>query len=464
MKHSIAIALVGLFVVSGVVRGADDPFAKNVRPTPPRSAEEQQKLFHLPSGFEIQLVTSDPDIGKPMNLAFDAKGRLWVSSTSLYPFPAKSPQDKKDALKVIELGPDGRATKITTFAGGLDIPIGLLPLGDGRRAFAYDINTIRLFTDTDNDGKSDKSEVLYIGFGYERDTHGMASNFRRGFDGWVYACHGFNNLSDIKDRSGNVVHLRSGNTFRMRVDGSRAEAFTIGQINPFGMCFDPLGNLYTSDSHSKPIYQLLRGGRYEAFDRDTNDGLGRAPAMMSHLHNSTAITGSCFYAATQFPDEFRGNVFVGNVVTSRINRDKLEYNGSTPRAIEQPDLLSTNDPWFRPVNTILGPDGALYVADFYNRIIGHYEVKLDHPGRDYSRGRIWRISYKRPTVEKFDISKADAKALIAKLDDPNLVVRQLATDQLSDRLGKNAIEPLKQLVSGDVTTNQKINAMWVLYR
>src|SRR5688500_11809492 len=153
--------------------------------------------------------------------------------------------------------------------------------------------------------------------------------------------------------------MRSVNTYRMRLDGSHIEMFTIGQINPFGMSMDPLGNIYTSDSHSKPIYQLLRGGRYEAFDRNTDDGLGLAPNMMDHLHGSTAIAGSCFYAADQFPAAYRDNVFVGNVVTGKINRDRLEYTGSTPRAIEQPDLLSTTDPWFRPVNTILGPDRAV---------------------------------------------------------------------------------------------------------
>jgi putative heme-binding domain-containing protein len=467
MNHFMATALFALLTCT-VALGADDPFAENVRSTPPRTPDEQRKLFHLPPGFEIQLVAAEPDIAKPMNLAFDAKGRLWVSSTNLYPVPAKSPPAKRDTIKVIELGDDGRATKISTFVDGLNIPIGLLPLGDGRSVFAYDINNIRLHTDTDGDGKADRQEVLYSGFGYERDTHGMASNFRRGFDGWIYACHGFNNLSDIADRSGNVVHLRSGNTFRMRPDGSRVEAFTIGQINPFGLCFDPLGNIYTSDSHSKPIYQLLRGGRYEAFDRDTNDGLGLAPPMMQHSHNSSAIAGSVFYAAEQFPEEFRGNVFVGNVVTSRINRDKLEYHGSTPRAIEQPDFLTCDDPWFRPVNTVLGPDGALYVADFYNRVIGHYEVGLDHPGRDYQRGRIWRIVYKgdagqAPPPSRYDFSTADAPQLIEKLHDPNLTRRMLAMNELSDRIGADAIGPAL-LAAGPGSTYQKIHGLWVLFR
>ena len=461
-------ACILLSLASLVTAATDDPFAQNVRRTDPLPAAEQAKTFKLPPGFTITLVTSEPDVNKPMNLAFDAKGRLWVSSTSLYPWPAKSEAEKTDSIKVIELNDDGSAKSVKTFADGLDIPIGLLPLGDGRRVLAYDIATVRLFTDTDGDGRADQREVLYTGFDHTRDTHGMASNFRRGFDGWVYACHGFNNVSTVKDKSGNEVFLKSGNTFRMRLDGSRVEAFTIGQINPFGLCFDPLGNAYTSDSHSKPIYQLLRGGRYEAFDRDTNDGLGLAPMMMTHLHNSTAIAGSQFYAASDFPEEFRGNVFVGNVVTSRINRDKLEYFGSTPKAIEQPDFLTTTDPWFRPVQTVLGPDGALYVSDFYNRIIGHYEVDLKHPGRDFKRGRIWRIAYTgdggtpKP-VSRFNFSVEKAPELIEKLGDANLTVRMLATNELSDRIGADAIGPC-MLAAAKGSTFQKIHALWVMYR
>jgi putative heme-binding domain-containing protein len=460
--------LAAIVFCAPVVTFADDPLGGDVRKTEPNSPDAQLKMFHVPEGFQVQLIAADPDINKPMNLAFDARGRLWVTETHLYPMPAKDAASKKDRIRVIELAEDGHAAKITTFADNLNIPVGIYPIGDGSRAIAYDVNNVCLYTDTDGDGKSDERRILYSGWGYERDTHGMASNFRRGFDGWLYGCHGFNNISDVKSNDGDSpVHMQSGNTYRMRLDGSQIEMFTIGQINPFGMSMDPLGNIYTSDSHSKPIYQLLRGGRYEAFDRNTDDGLGLAPRMMEHLHGSTAIAGSCFYAATQLPEEFRGNVFVGNVVTGKINRDKLEYTGSTPRAIEQPDLLSCDDPWFRPVNTILGPDGALYVADFYNRIIAHYEVKLDHPGRDYQRGRIWRLSYKKPTVEKFDISKSDVNELIAKLNDPNLLVRQLATDQLSDRVGKDAIDPVKRLLAGDGTTataTQKIHAMWVLHR
>ena len=116
--------------------------------------------------------------------------------------------------------------------------------------------------------------------------------------------------------------------------------------------------------------------------------------MVTHDHGSTGIGGISYYAADQFPEAYRGTIFIGNVVTNRINHDQIEWHGSSPKGIEQPDFVWSEDNWFRPVDIELGPDGALYVADFYNRIIGHYEVPLTHPGRDRERGRIWRIVYR----------------------------------------------------------------------
>src|SRR5437867_5848131 len=133
-------------------------------------------------------------------------------------------------------------------------------------------------------------------------------------------------------------------------------------------------------------------------------------------------------------------------MTCRINRDSYIEHGSTRIAKEEPDFLSSDDPWFRPVMMDLGPDGAIYVADFYNRIIGHYEVPLDHPGRDRERGRIWRIIYRGANhTRPAGFSEATIDELLAALADANLTVRMLATDQLSDRIGKDAIEPLRSL-------------------
>ena len=152
----------------------------------------------------------------------------------------------------------------------------------------------------------------------------MTDNFTWGFDGWVYACHGFSNTSEVKGADGKPITMQSGNTYRMRPDGSHVEYFTHGQVNPFGLAFDPLGNVYSCDCHSRPLYQLLRGAWYPSFGKP-DDGLGFGPQMVTHDHGSTAIAGIVYYAADQFPAAFRDNLFIGNVVTNRINRDRLEW-------------------------------------------------------------------------------------------------------------------------------------------
>lgn len=449
---------------------AADPFAEMVRTTEALSPAAQQTKFHLPPGFEIRLVASEPDIAKPMNLTFDGAGRLWVTDSREYPFPAPAGKKGRDAIKILEdQDGDGRAEKITTFAEGLNIPIGLYPYSNG--VIALSIPHIYRFADTNGDDHADSQTVLYGPIGFEKDTHGMTSAFRRGFDGWLYACHGFNNTTTLRGADGSSITMNSGNTYRMRVDGTRVEQFTWGQVNPFGLAFDPLGNLYSADCHSSPVYQLLRGGFYPSFGKP-HDGLGFGPVMMLHSHGSTAIGGIVYYAARKFPPEFHDNFFVGNVMTSRINRDRLRLHGSSPEAEEAPDFLSCDDPWFRPVDLQLGPDGALYVADFYNRIIGHYEVPLDHPGRDRERGRIWRIAYvgagfgedKEKETRPPNLRQADAAGLLKALDDVNLTVRMLAMNELTDRLANAAVTPLVGLLEGSASARQKIHGLWVLHR
>ncbi|MHB8520538.1 MAG: PVC-type heme-binding CxxCH protein [Limisphaerales bacterium] len=506
------------FCLCPAAAGADNPFAATVRPTPPRTPEEERLGFHLPPGFEIQLVAAEPDIGKPMNIAFDAQGRLWLTQSREYPFPLPVGQKGRDKIMVLsDFAADGRARKIAAFADGLNIPIGLYPYRNG--VIAFSIPYIHFLQDTDGDGRADKDEILLGRFGFEKDTHGLTSNFRRGYDGWLYADHGFNNDSVLTARDGSTIRMNSGNVYRFRLDGSHVEQFTWGLVNPFGLMFDPLGDLFASDCETKPDYLLLRGAYYPSFGKP-DDGLGFAPEIMHYMHGSTAMAGMVFYAATNFPSEFRGNTFVGNVVTSRINRDSFRESGSTRTTHEEPDLVISDDPWFRPVNLELGPDGAIYVADFYNRIIGHYEVPLTHPGRDRERGRIWRIVYRgnenasgqselgalhepartppaatlshpmgegrdegatalmvpTPTKKRHELfrepkssltpslASMNAPQLVAQLADANITVRMLATDELTDRIGPAAIKPVERIMRRPQNPFQKLHGLWVLHR
>jgi putative membrane-bound dehydrogenase-like protein len=442
----------------------------HVMTTDPLSPEEERLALKVPPGFEVQLVAAEPDIQKPINLNFDHRGRLWVSCTVEYPFPATDEENMRDTIKILEdFGPDGRARKITTFADRLNIPIGLIPTEDG--AIAWSLPNVYRFYDDDGDDRSDRREHYFGPFEYV-DTHGNVSNFHWGFDGWIYANHGFANKSIIHGSDGHEIEMRSGHTWRFRPDGSRVELVGLGQVNPFGIAFDQVGNLYTADCHSKPVYQILHGASYPTFsEADLKDGLGYGPSICEHSHGSTAISGVAFYDADHYPEEYRGNTFIGNVVTNRVNRDRIDRKGGTYKAVLLDDFIKSEDPWFRPVNVKLGPDGALYVADFYNRIIGHYEAPLEHPGRDRERGRIWRIVYKgkektRPAEQpRADWSKATTEELIEDLGHPNQWVRFQAANQLSNRDPNGFADRLDGIIKSEPSPPlQKTHALWVLQR
>ncbi|WP_083925393.1 PVC-type heme-binding CxxCH protein [Flexithrix dorotheae] len=444
---------------------AEEEFSKNIRTTEARSPTEELLGFELPPGFEIQLFASEPDIGKPLNMAFDARGRMWVTQSYEYPF-ADTTGMGKDKITILEdTDKDGKADKFTVFADSLNIPIGILPVNNG--ALAYSIPNIYHFVDHNGDDQVDERKVLFGEFEY-KDTHGMINNFVKGWDGWIHADHGFANQSKVAGTDGDTIVMNSGNTFRFRSDGSHIEFTTTGRVNPFGYAYDELGYTYSVDCHTNPIYQLIRGGDYPHFGKQPT-GIGFAPAMMNYNHGSTALAGLEYYIAPEFPTEYQNSFYMGDVVKCRVYRNTIKMNGTTPEVTQEPDFLISEDPWFRPVDVKLGPDGALYIADFYNRIIGHYEVPLDHPGRDRQRGRIWRIIYTgndhQTKTEYKDWSKANLEELLAGLNHPNLSLRMTIANQIADRFGMEAIPDLKAILENEQTSPlASIQAMWLLYR
>jgi len=432
-----------------------------------RTPEAERAALHVPPGFEVQLVAAEPDIDKPMNLAFDAHGRLWVTHSREYPIAA-APGAGRDRLSILEdTNGDGRADRFTTFADSLNIPIGIVPMRDG--AIVYSIPNLYRMTDRDGDGRADERRVLYGPFDHD-DTHGMVNSLLRSYDGWIHAGHGFSNRSTVAGTDGDSIRMTSGNTFRFRDDGTRVEQLTWGRVNPFGMFVDRFGYFYSSDSHTKPIYQPIRGAEYPHFDR-LPSGIGWGPQMMEHLHGSTAIAGVVLYEADHFPAAYRDNFFGGNVVTNRINRNVLRWHGSSPEAVEQPDFVVSDDPNFRPVDIELGPDGALYVADFYNPIIGHYEFPLDDPRRDRRSGRIWRIVYtgtdagSPARMPRQDWTRATMPELLADLAHANVNVRLLATNELVDRGGRDVVDAVRRMVDRRTATpEQRACGLWILSR
>ena len=464
LRRGLPAALAAcLLPLAGLAR--DDPFAAGVRPTEPLSPEEQQRTFHLPEGFSIELVAAEPEIAKPMNLAFDIRGRLWVSDSVEYPHAAPLDRPGRDAIRVIEdTDGDGRLDRVSLFADGLNIPIGLYPWRNG--VVAWSIPHIWWMEDVDGDGRADRKERLYGPLDHTRDTHGMSSSFNRGFDGWLYVTHGFNNRTTLAGSDGHEIRMHSGNVWRGRMDGSRVEHVTHGQVNPFGMAQDPLGDLYTSDCHSMPAWLLLRGAHYPSFGKP-HDGLGFCPPILAHSHGSTAIDGVVHHSGSRWPVAYRDNLFIGNVMTSRVNRDVLIETGAGKEAREAEDFIRCDDPWFRPVHMKFGPDGALYIADFYNRIIGHYEVPLDHPGRDRRRGRIWRVSYTgRGPAPGLDNLASRPGDFFRELGSPDLERRLLVLNHLVDEVGEASIAEAMTILDGRTPSNwqQRVGCLWILHR
>ncbi|SHO61996.1 PVC-type heme-binding CxxCH protein [Algoriphagus zhangzhouensis] len=436
-------------------------FKDHIRVTDYQTPEEEMAGFHLPPGFEINLYASEPDITKPINMEFDDKGRLWVTHSIEYPYEA-STGSGTDKITILEdTNGDGKADKFIDFASDLNIPIGIMPVKGG--AIAYSIPNIYFFEDQDGDDRYDEKKVLLGPFGHE-DTHGMINNFMRGLDGWIHASHGFRNTSHIAGADGDSIHMTSGNTFRFKIDGSRVEQTTYGRVNPFGYAVDDLGYIYSADCHSMPIYQIINQGDYPHFGKKA-PGLGFGPQMMDYQIGSTALSGLEYYNGLDFPEEYRNSFYSGDVVACRVSRNSVDYVGSTPQAIREKDFLVSEDPWFRPVDIKIGPDGALYIADFYNRIIGHYEVPLDHPGRDRKSGRIWRITYQGDAGEKVDWSQATIDQLIEGLGSEIFHHRMLATDRLVDFEGEKAIAPMKAILADpNAKPKQKVHALWALKR
>lgn len=431
-----------------------------IRETDALPAKQELAGFHVPEGFKIQLFASEPMIEKPINMAFDDQGRLWVSSTSEYPYAASPErwadpqgsrvQDSRDAIKIlVDTDGDGTADTVLDFADGLNIPTGVLPWHKPEHkagCIAWSIPNIWYFADTTGSGKADHREILFGPLGYEKDTHGMCSSFRLGADGWVYATHGFNNTSHLKAKDGSSVDLHSGNVFRFRPDGSRVELVAAGQVNPFGLCWDKRGNLYSTDCHSNPLTQILRGAFYPSFGKPA-DGLGFGPVMCEHSHGSTGLCGVVYIDGGIWGPEWDDHMILGNCVTSKVNHDLIHFTGTTPKAEEKPDFITSDDPWFRPVDLQLGPDNALYIADFYNKIIGHYELPLDHPGRDRTRGRIWR-------VVKSGASRLVAKPVvrvrtIEELASADPFVRRAAAAWISERPSVEALQPLFEALTNE---------------
>ncbi|MEO8352869.1 MAG: PVC-type heme-binding CxxCH protein, partial [Chthoniobacteraceae bacterium] len=393
-----------------------------------RSAQDDQKVAPLPPptfdidpNLEVTLWAENPLLEKPTQVNWDANGRLWVASSGLYPMIAPG-EDTTDKIIVLEdTNHDGTADKSTVFAEGLLLPTGVEPDGTDA-AYVGQSTELLHFADTDGDGKADEKRIVLSGFGTE-DTHHIIHTLRWGPDGRLYFNQSIYIHSHLETPWG-MVRLNSGGVFAYDPRTERVEVLFKGFCNPWGHAWDKWGQSFLTDGAGfQGVSWGIPGAMYFTYEN------ARAICPSISPGNYPKFAGLELVQSPQFPDDWQGNAITCDFRAHRVVRfqinDLSESGESKPETgkedtasvalsgyvtKEMPDLMRTGDVSFRPIDVKLGPDGALYIADWSNPVINHGEVDFRDPRRDHTHGRIWRVSYKGRDKVKLSVGEKTAKS------------------------------------------------------
>ena len=409
--------------------------------------------FDLPDGLEINLFAQNPFLAKPIQMNFDAKGRLWVASSEAYPqiLPGQLASDK--VLILEDTDNDGQADKSTVFADNLLIPTGIEP-GDGGVYVAQSTELLHL-RDTNGDGKADKTRVVMSGFGTE-DTHHILHTLRWGFDGRLYFNQSIYIRTHMETPHG-VMRLESGGVWRLRLETLKAEIFLRGFCNPWGHHYDAFGQSFVTDgAGSQGLSYGVPGAMYFTY--------ARAPRLLESVSPGRypKFCGLELVRSAHFPDDWQGDAITCDFRAHRIVRFKISDKDSSYVTQEMPDVLRSSSVHFRPIDIKFGPDGALYIADWSNPIIQHGEVDFRDERRDHVHGRIWRVTFKdRPLVKKTDFTRLTNPALLAKLTSPNGFEHEKARRILKERGSGNVLPDLEKWAAEQTDEQAQLEALWI---
>ncbi len=344
-----------------------------------------------------------------------------------------------------------------------------MPYKDG--AYVCHGSELFLLRDTDGDGKSDKMEPVLSGFGYT-DTHTMSHLLVRGPGSYIHFSQGALNQGMVTAvESGFQDRIDAACQVRFGLDHKDFEVLSAGPSNMWGLQLRANGQWYGTEANDR-AYCVIPWEHGAAVTGAAFRPMRAYQPLLPELHEfrvgGTGISGLEFCEDTEggFPyEEWKDVALLANPITSTINAVRVHRNpDGTVEAEHLPDFLSSKDDWFRPVNLEFGPDGALYVADFYNKIVSHNEVTTDHPDRDKAHGRIWRIRHESQKPREIpDVTKADADQLLVHLQAPHLWEKRAAWQQIADREVKQTVPGLIQLAgdeSQDIPT--RVHALWSL--
>jgi putative heme-binding domain-containing protein len=417
------------------------------KPTP----QPHPKLI-VADGFEATLWAEDPALAKPIQMNFDPQGRLWIASSEVYPQiePGQAANDK--ILILEDTNGDGKADRSTVFAEGLLIPTGIEP-GDGGCYVAQSTELLH-FKDTHGTGQADERHVVLSSFGTE-DTHHNLHTLRWGPDGRLWMNQSIYTRSEIETPHG-VVRLRSGGIFRFDPRSQDLEIVFRGWVNPWGHQFDEFGQSFVTDgAGGAGINWGLPGAMYTTY-------AGARRTLSSVSPGGYPKFASIEIVRTpQFPEDWQGRIITCDFRANRVTTFSISEQGAGYITKQENDLLRSANTTFRPIDVKIGPDGALYVADWSNPIINHGEVDFRDPRRDHEHGRIWRVTAQgRPLLEKPDLVHAGNTALLDELLSPSSYNRAQARRVLQER-GDSVLKDLAAWTRHLTDEQSLLEALWM---
>ncbi|MBI3852175.1 MAG: c-type cytochrome [Verrucomicrobia bacterium] len=442
----------------------------------PLTAEEQQPTFTLPPGFVIELVAADPDINKVVAFNFDEAGRLWANTATEYPLDGNENPERaaelykrggKDRVLIFDTPTRPGRQPPRTFADGLAMPMGILPFKDG--AIVGQGPDIFFLRDTDGDGKADKKELLLTGFGIQ-DSHLMPHGFVRGPGNWIYLAQGAFNSSSVKTKEGTTVQFDQCKMARFKPDGSRFEIVESGLNNIWGFVINRRGEMFIQEANDLgyPVVPFFIGGTYPGIGmHKMKPHSPWQPPLANFEMGGTGLSGLALAEDENgFPPPYREVMYVANPITGKIQAIKIHPDGTGYRLEKLPDFINCADPWFRPIAIQFGPDGCLYILDWYNKIISHNEVPRTHPERDKFRSRIWRVRHATmPPRAIPDLTRIPEKELPPHLATASTWEARAAVRQIIDRQSFSLASALKKMSERREAGNAppaRLSALWAL--
>ncbi len=449
----------------------------------PISPAETMKHLSVPGGFRVALFAAEPDIVKPIAIAWDTRGRAFIAETLDYPNNKRPDGEGHDRIVLAEDSDgDGKADKFTTYADKLSIPTSMVFANGG--LIVAQAPHILFLKDTDGDGKADVRKVLFTGF-HINDTHAGPSNLRLGLDNWIYATVGYAGFDGVV---GGKRHRFGQGIFRFKADGSELEFLGSTSNNTWGLGLDETGEIFYSTANGEHSSYLAIPNRcFESVRGLLGKGTIRM-ADYSNIHPITAIrqvdfhdgftaaAGHAIYTARQFPQPYWNRIaFVAEPTGHLVAMCLLDKRGSNFVTHDRFNLLSSSDEWTAPIAAEVGPDGAVWVLDWYNYIVQHNPTPPGFqtgkgnayvtPLRDKKHGRIYRIVNETAKLSpKLDLDKATPKQLVAALKNDNMFWRLQAQCRLVDR-GEADVLPALADLAADAGGEDlaAVHALWTMH-